>query len=407
MSSTEPPSRIPPRESSSETKATRDEFSKKVEKVREVDPDEEARKKRFAEYYKESEEEPKSFHPSPFDLYSKRVASEVESVESEIRHAFDKLGEEAVPTPSNAWAPNVNATPSEEGDEEETSALPQSEKFWHDSDWQDKPPQKPEYRELPSSQISKHRKQVKEVQKKEAAKKKEEVFLVGPPGTPVPSKKEKPPEIASSPAALPKPKEPTESKEKHKKAQPIAPAQLPNAPVESREQREKREQKERDILQIEPPSTTALPPEIAPIAMNATIQAAPYLSSATVSLFYQMVGTIYVMVSPPGISRTEILLNNPSFANSRFFGSTITIEKYATAPDSLNIRLTGSQEAVLLFKEHIPSLLTAFQNGRFSFRIGRLDAEYTLDRPVFRRKESGSSKGDAGGGDLGERKQQR
>ena len=110
------------------------------------------------------------------------------------------------------------------------------------------------------------------------------------------------------------------------------------------------------------------------------------------------------MAGPQGVNRTEIVLNNPAYASSRFYGSTITIEKYATAPDSFNIRLTGSQQAVASFKENIPSLMSAFENVNFSFKVHRLDVEYTMERPVFRRKEKGEDKGEAGGGDLGERR---
>jgi hypothetical protein len=94
-----------------------------------------------------------------------------------------------------------------------------------------------------------------------------------------------------------------------------------------------------------------------------------------------------VMAAPPGISRTEIVLNNPAYAHSRFFGSTITIEKYATAPDSFNIRLTGNNAAVTSFRDHIPSLLAGFQNSNLPFRVHRIEAEYTMERPVYRRKE--------------------
>ena len=180
-----------------------------------------------------------------------------------------------------------------------------------------------------------------------------------------------------------------------------------NIPMKSEEREggEKRGKKEKEI-EIASHSLPSIPTQVQPMAMAATTQAAPYLSPETAALFYQMVGTIYVMVAPPGVTRTEVVLNSLSYANSKFYGATITIEKYATAPDSFNIRLTGSQEAVALFKENIPNLLNAFQNGNFSFKVNRLNAEYTLERPLFRRKERGESKGegDAAGGDLGERR---
>jgi hypothetical protein len=108
-----------------------------------------------------------------------------------------------------------------------------------------------------------------------------------------------------------------------------------------------------------------------------------------------MVGTILVMTNQ-GISTTEILLNNPAFAGSKFFGASIEIIKYSSAPDSLNIRLSGSNEAVTAFNQSIPGLMAAFQTGGFQFRIGRIEATYAIDRPAFHRKEErqGNNSGD-------------
>jgi len=83
--------------------------------------------------------------------------------------------------------------------------------------------------------------------------------------------------------------------------------------------------------------------------------------------------------------------------------ATLGLKRYATAPDSFNITY-GSNEAVMSFKQNIPSLMSAFHNGHFAFKVNRLDAEYSVERPFFRRKEKGEGKGDAGGGDLGERR---
>ena len=91
---------------------------------------------------------------------------------------------------------------------------------------------------------------------------------------------------------------------------------------------------------------------------------------------------------------TEIVLNSPSYSQSKFYGASIIIERYASAPDSFNIRLTGSNEAVAAFKENIPTLALAFREGHFPFQIGRIEAEYKDEKPLFRRKEKGSRKND-------------
>lgn len=153
--------------------------------------------------------------------------------------------------------------------------------------------------------------------------------------------------------------------------------------------------RDQPAVDLVPPSAQHLPSEIIPMAMSATASATPYLKTEVTSLFYQMVGTIYVMTKPPGVTRTEIILNADSFSQSKFYGASIIIEKYASAPDSFNIRLTGSNEAVTAFNQNIPYLMNAFRKGNFSFGIGRIEAEYKDEKPIFRRKEKQS------GTDLG------
>ena len=137
------------------------------------------------------------------------------------------------------------------------------------------------------------------------------------------------------------------------------------------------------------------------MAASATSAAASYLHPQVQPLFYQMVGTIQVMKNQ-GVNTTEITLNNPAFAGSKFYGTSIEITKYASAPDSLNIRLSGTNEAVTEFNKNIPSLVAAFSSGKFQFRIGRIDAVYSADKPVFRRKdEKTDDLSDQSGGGIG------
>lgn len=149
---------------------------------------------------------------------------------------------------------------------------------------------------------------------------------------------------------------------------------------------------------IESPGFPPVPAQFIPPAQEAAFQATPYLNPQIVPLFFQMVGAIYMIASPgSGISKTEIQLTAPSFSKSKFFGSTITIEKYATAPDSLNIRLTGNNEAVTVFNQNIESLYAAFQQGNFNFRIGRIDVSYSREKPLFKRRDASKGKDDLGG----------
>jgi hypothetical protein len=118
-------------------------------------------------------------------------------------------------------------------------------------------------------------------------------------------------------------------------------------------------------------------------------------------LFEHMIGTIVQIDNKgvnKGISTTEIILNNPAFANSVFAGSSITFTKYSTAPNSYNIRLSGSNKAVSLFNANISQLVAAFKKGGFDFQIGRIYADYEAEeKPLFHRKKKiGEKSSDSG-----------
>lgn len=476
MSSTEPPSRVPPREGGHESKSAREELSSKgkVEKVREVDPDEETRKKKFLKYYRDEgegvDETESEQRPSPFELYSQgdgEKKGEGVGFGASRNSNLPDVENAVIPGPSYSPPPNVGA---ESGGEEEengdelgsSGALPQAEDFWEEVNLPDQPlPQGNQYQETSSSSQRTFGSQTPEtgegkaVQGKGKKKEEKKIEEVGAAPAEILTKKKKLEKEAQemTPQALRKKKEHeklVEEKKKKKVEQvgrqkktkakfrekqefeekPTAAPRKEEPPRQRRHAKKTKEQKEEEkteqvftppvkpetqeqefkgghkreprAIEIESPSTPPLPAQVAPLAQSAANQVTHYLHPTTVSLFYQMVGTIYVMQNN-GVSRTEIVLNNPSYSGSKFFGSTITIEKYATAPDSFNIRLTGSNEAVLAFKENIPSLMTAFENSNLPFRVNRLDVEYSSDRPVFRRKEK-QDRGEAGGGDLGEKR---
>lgn len=486
MSSTEPPSRIPPRRETPETKAERDELSSKgkVEKVREVDADEARKKKKWrAAFYEEDQladiESAADKRPSPFDLVSQTPPS-IEGIDKkgslgssstyQPRSDMGDMEDSIIPSPSYSSPPDVSANlpDDEEEDSATAGALPQSDDFWEEVDLPPDHPLSPNnYQETQSSSsrmkgTDESSSEILAGGKKQKGKKgpttagaagegKKEVGAApkskdgslktgkesspfGAPGKPsssatgpqakgtVPAEKNKtarPPSLFEEAAkATPRGKFTEEEKrylgpgreetKPQKKAarERAEEAATPGAmPMHMRpEEREGGEErgKDRKIAEIEITSLPHFPGEIQNSAMAATQQATTYLHPSTVSLFFQMVGTMYVMSAPPGIARTEIVLNNPAYAGSRFFGSTITIEKYATAPDSFNITLTGSNEAVVAFRENIPSLMAAFQQGHFAFKVNRLDVQY--EKPVFHRKEKREEKGGTGGDDLGERR---
>lgn len=168
-----------------------------------------------------------------------------------------------------------------------------------------------------------------------------------------------------------------------------------------------KEKKQKPVKEIQPLNAAQprpMPPEAAASAGLAASQLLPYANPEVQNLFAQMVGTVIVMTTPPGISRTQVILNSPAFTRTIFQGAEITLERYSTAPDSFNIKLTGSPQAVTVFNDNVQGLYNAFQKGRFSFRIGRIEASYEeSSRPVFRRKESAGGSGTDAGGDSSKR----
>lgn len=169
---------------------------------------------------------------------------------------------------------------------------------------------------------------------------------------------------------------------------------LDDTPTKSMEKEAGKEKKDSSsTTPISPPGTTiSMTPTIAAQATTLSTQVSSYIDPQIQNLFAQMVGTIIVM-SEKGITKTEVLLNSPAFKGSLFENATVTFEKYATAPDSFNIYLRGTPQAVEVFNANLDGLIQAFDKGQFNFRIGRLETSYEEGRPLFKRKSSVSDKG--------------
>lgn len=138
-----------------------------------------------------------------------------------------------------------------------------------------------------------------------------------------------------------------------------------------------------------PPVLQEFSKEIALKAHSLTAHLTSYLPPSVTPLFQKMVGTI-IHIESQGITKTQVILDSKAFENSIFYGSTISLEQYSTAPNSYNIILKGPNQAVSMFNENLDGLYNSFKKGDFSFKINRLEAEY--ERPLFKRKEKTSSK---------------
>ncbi len=166
---------------------------------------------------------------------------------------------------------------------------------------------------------------------------------------------------------------------------------LPSKKEEAQLQKEKNKENLSDNL-VEP---VKIPAEIAAQGIAATTHLPSYVSPQVQNLFAQMVSTVVVM-QQKGITTTQVELNSPYFEKSIFRGAVISIDRYSTAPGSFNIRLSGSPEAVQLFEKNIPTLQAAFERGRFSFRVSRLESSLKGEKHLIQRKSSSKeTKGDS------------
>lgn len=243
-------------------------------------------------------------------------------------------------------------------------------------------------------------------EKKEPAK-----ILEAPPIIPKKVKGEKPftppPSIKKEKEILQKPQlktpshaAPSEKGEKIKEAPLLAPVPAAKTPKE-----EKKVKKEEEIYKAEGHgekikakkakipageekteiASFTLPPDIVTQTQSIVAKAEPLLNQEIVPVFEHIVGTI-MYIEQKGITTTTVILDNPKFSASRFYGAKITFEQYSTNPTSYNIRLTGSQEAVTIFNDNLEGLYKSLKNADLDFEVGRIWAEYESQRPLFRRK---------------------
>lgn len=153
-----------------------------------------------------------------------------------------------------------------------------------------------------------------------------------------------------------------------------------------------------------PAHSMSLTPEIQAQAFQGVQSVSSYINPKVESLFHNMVGAI-IQTTKKGIAKTEILLSQPNMKTSQFYGSKITLTRYSTDPYSYNITLsTTNPKALTQFNNHLDSLKTAFVQGNFDFKVGRLEAHYVSDKKegyLFRRKEESGQK------DMGSQKEEK
>lgn len=134
--------------------------------------------------------------------------------------------------------------------------------------------------------------------------------------------------------------------------------------------------------------TQGAPSAPPPAAQSPEPLAAPFahLPPQVAQLFERMVGVMTVM-HESGISETTLTLDNPQFERSVFYGAQITVTEYTSAPKEYNIEMTGNQQAVDLLNANVEELVAAFQAGKYNFKVNRIDISQQRAVGEVKRKE--------------------
>ncbi len=410
-----PPER---RNSPPDSKEFREKMRKveKVEKPGEVDPEEKQERRKFAkDVEEESQQEDERL--TPLDAIFGRRKPETDIFGRNVPEDDEKVQQNyGNPTKSNISSPPFTR-------EKDSDELPTSHQFWGQKTSEGKPQQQaeaedgkkkgdevvlPEQKKGKTEGSSPSKPMTEEEASTKALSQKEKEELAALAG-----KKGEVKEIAGAPEKEEKPK--IDQKEREKIAKKEVDEKTTVSSIHEKRKREEKAKEKYGNLEglaksfspitlfadskedgkTIPIASTPQPiaPEVISQAVGATTRAAPYLSPGVQDLFTQMVSTIIVMQSQ-GVTTTQVTLSSAAFLNTAFQGATITFQRYATAPDSYNIILSGSNQAVSLFNQNLPALERAFKQSNLPFRIGRLEAEYGEERHLIRRKKGAREKED-------------
>ncbi len=112
------------------------------------------------------------------------------------------------------------------------------------------------------------------------------------------------------------------------------------------------------------------------------------LSDHIEALFEKMASQMIVM-DLASETQTSFSLDNPQFSSSSFFGTTIIIKEFATAPKAFNIEIISNPLAIGTIQRNQQQLLSLFAQGNFHFTVHRLETQIEQDsnRPLLHRHE--------------------
>ncbi|MDN3505494.1 MAG: hypothetical protein P0S95_07960 [Rhabdochlamydiaceae bacterium] len=128
------------------------------------------------------------------------------------------------------------------------------------------------------------------------------------------------------------------------------------------------QQDQQVFLQVDAPAPITAPPPIEAPAYSK-------LNPETFELFEKLVG-LMTIESYKGKSTTTVELNMP---NSVFDKAKVVLEHFDTAPNSFNLQLQGSDEAVNMFNASMGELAAAFEGSKLAYEVN-------IRRPILSEK---------------------
>ncbi len=90
-----------------------------------------------------------------------------------------------------------------------------------------------------------------------------------------------------------------------------------------------------------------------------------------------------LIMDSEGSSKTTVLLDNETFANSPFFGAEISMEEFSTAPKVFNVCIHAGDLATTLIQAHLAGFMELLQDRKFSFGINRIDTSLLSEERHF------------------------
>ena len=143
-------------------------------------------------------------------------------------------------------------------------------------------------------------------------------------------------------------------------------------------------------LQLEEGCIQALPmppSSIETFTSSTSTQIGP-LSIKEIDLLFEKMASTMIVMSTSGEEETTFLLEGDRFANSAFFGTRVTIKEFSTAPKIFNIEIASHSTALQLLVAHTEALMAAFEGGKFSFSVNRLDTQLLTSSELHAREQS-------------------